>query len=115
MPRLNSAEKTQIPRLGAKFRGPRKTVNPTYKLSSLWLVTNWHSSKVFSSYYHWLDRITAEHWWKLYFHLGKAGLICDCLKNETRFQNLTLDSRSSECAVNIYCTYVISAPVRAFY
>ena len=26
----NSAEKTQILRLGSKFRGPRKTVGPTY-------------------------------------------------------------------------------------
>ena len=27
--RLNSAAKTQIPRLGAKFRGPQKTVGPS--------------------------------------------------------------------------------------
>src|SRR6218665_2017817 len=31
----NSAEKTQIPRLGSKFRGPRKTVGPTYLLLNL--------------------------------------------------------------------------------
>src|SRR6218665_2036400 len=31
IPRLNSAAKTQIPRLGAKFRGPQKTVGPTNK------------------------------------------------------------------------------------
>jgi len=27
----NSVEKTQIPRLGSKFRGPRKTVGPNHK------------------------------------------------------------------------------------
>ena len=29
-PSSNSAGKTQIPRLGSKFRGPRKTVGPIY-------------------------------------------------------------------------------------
>ena len=28
IPRLNFRGKTQIPRLGSKFRGPRKTVGP---------------------------------------------------------------------------------------
>src|SRR6218665_2911760 len=34
IPWLNSAEKTQIPRLGSKFRGPRKTVSPTHNYCS---------------------------------------------------------------------------------
>jgi len=35
----NSAEKTQLPRLGSKFRGPRKTVGPIHKSLIFCLVT----------------------------------------------------------------------------
>ena len=51
----NSAEKTQIPRLGSKFRGPRKTVGPNnYKLSTSMLrevssahgTNQWHSKSI---------------------------------------------------------------------
>ena len=61
---LNSAAKTKIPRLGSKFRGPRKTVGPTYQQPrtvlawcishfsfSSHLVFNLHSQVVWYAYF----------------------------------------------------------------